>query len=143
MVTSCCKARKELLRLIPQLELVVMGNCFPSDSQLGVKRACFFAFWVAFIMVFDRHILPQCHTAWWQLSFCGAIVSCPLRRLVVSVFKGRAGAVSYFNRGSQGHGDVPCRCLQGRALWLRPAQDQPGQGRSPGRGAGLRHVPRA
>lgn len=47
-----------------------------------------------------------------------------MHRPVVSVFKGSAGAVSYFNGGSRGHGDAPRQCLQGRALWLRPAQDQ-------------------
>lgn len=80
------------------------------QSHLG---AHFLAFWVAFIMVFDWHLLPQCHTAWWQLSFCHTVTSCFLQ-----VFRERAGAVGYFNRGSWGHGDILPWCLQGRALWL-------------------------
>lgn len=32
VVMSCCKTQTELLRLIPQLELMVMGDCFHSQS---------------------------------------------------------------------------------------------------------------
>lgn len=69
-------------------------------------------------MVFDWHLLPQCHTAWWQLSFCHTVTSSFLQGGWKSVFRERAGTVDYFNRGSWGHGDILHWCLQGRGLWL-------------------------
>lgn len=116
VVRSYYKAKRQFLRLMPQLELIVMGTAFLTTVRVRSLFLCFLgsfyhgvwlvspaSVWhslVAALLLSSSHILPLAS------------------RLVVSVCKERAGAVGYFNGGSWSHGDVLHWCLQGRALWL-------------------------
>lgn len=114
VVRSYYKARRQFLRLMHQLELLVMGT-FPQHRV----RSSFLSFLGSFYhSVWLSSPASVSHSLVAALLLSSSCILPLASRLVVLVFRERAGTVGYFNRSSWGHGDILHWCLQGRALWL-------------------------